>query len=313
MSGKRWTTGWLLLLGGLMALGCGKEPSPPPAPSPERIVVMSASAAEILDSLDLLDRVVGVGDFVQWPPELAGLPRLGAYDTPSPEQVLALRTDLLIVTGSKAGKASYERLRSLGVEVMELKTNTYEAVLASLRQVGERLGRAERAREVEREIRSRMDGIRLRAEGAAKPRVLFVVGQNPLYVAGPGSHADEMVRAAGGVNVASDALSPYQLVSLEAMLDRQPDVIIDSSDNRPGALRGRQLGPWGRWTFLPAVRQRRVYHVDPVRLSIPSPRLPEMTELVGKMIHPEIFGEATGEELGPLGSPISPVPREAGR
>lgn len=271
---------------------------------------MAPSAAEILAALDLTGQVVGVGDFVEWPPELAGLPRLGAYDAPSQEQVLALRTDLLIVTGSKAGQASFQRLRDLGVEVMELKTNTYESVLAALRQVGDRLGRAERARQVEREIRSRMDGIRRRVEGAPKPRVLFVVGQNPLYVAGPGSHADEMIRAAGGTNAASDALSPFQLVSLEAMLDRQPEIIIDTSDNRPGAPRGRQPGAWGRWTFLPAVRERRVFHVDPVRLSIPSPRLPEMTELVGKMVHPEIFGEPTAEELGP---PRPPGPRKAGR
>lgn len=307
MSRNHRNTAWLLLLGGLAALGCGSEPAPPPAaaPEPERIVVMAPSAAEILHALGLLDRVVGVGDFVQWPPELAGLPRLGAYDTPSQEQVLALRTDLLLVTGSKAGQASYQRLRDLGVEVMELETSTYESVLASLRQVGERLGRAERAGEVEREIRSRMDGIRRRAAGAPRPRVLFVVGQNPLYVAGPGSHVDEMIRTAGGVNVASDALSPYQLVSLEAMLDRQPEVIIDISDNRPGAGHGRQLGTWARWTFLPAVQQRRVYLVDPVRLSIPGPRLPEMTELVARMLHPEIFGEPSAAKLGP--------PREAGR
>lgn len=308
MSPKSRTRAWLHLLLHLLAclalLGCGAEP--PPAPSaesapaiPERIVVMAPSAAEIVDVLGLSDRVVGVGDFVQWPPRLAALPKLGAYDAPNPEQVLTLRTDLLIVTGSKAASANLEHLRRLGIEVMEIDTTTYQGVLASLHQVGGRLGRAERAREVERGIRTKMEGIRRRVAGAARPRVLFVVGQNPLYVAGPGSHVDEMIAAAGGRNVAADALSPYQLVSLEAMLDRQPEVIIDVSDNRPGAPRGRAAGAWGQWSFLPAVKQRRVYHVDPVRLVIPGPRLPEMTELVGKLIHPEVFGEAAAEEFLP--------------
>ena len=300
-------SGWPLLLACLVAGGCGREASRPPSspssaasPAPERIVVMAPSAAEILDSLGLTDRVVGVGDFVQWPPELARMPKVGSYATPNEEQVLALRTDLVLVTGSRAGKASFAHLRGLGVEVMELETNTYEGVLTSLRQVGARLGREARAGEVEREIRARMDGIRRRVAGAPKPRVLCVVGQNPLYVAGPGSHIDEMIQAAGGQNVASDALTPFQLVSLEAMLDRQPEVIIDTSDNRPGAPHGRELGAWEQWSFLPAVQQSRVFHVDPSRLSIPSPRLPDMTALVGKMIHPEIFGEVSEEELGPL-------------
>ena len=142
----------------------------------------------------------------------------------------------------------------------------------------------------------------MRARAAAAParRVLVVVGREPLYVAGPGSHLDELLRAAGGENVAADALSPYQLLSLEAALARRPEVIVDSSENRPGAMRGRALGDWGRWPFLPAVAERRVYFVDPVRLSIPGPRLGEMAELLARLIHPEVFGEASPAELGPL-------------
>ena len=117
------------------------------------------------------------------------------------------------------------------------------------------------------------------------------MGRDPLYVAGPGSHIDEMIRMVGGVNVAADAISEYQQLSIEAVLERMPEIIIDASDNRPEALRGRQPGSWGRWEFLPAVRQRRVYHVEPGRLVIPGLRLPEMTRLMGQFIHPEIYGD----------------------
>jgi ABC-type Fe3+-hydroxamate transport system substrate-binding protein len=73
---------------------------------------------------------------------------------------------------------------------------------------------------------------------------------------------------------------------------------VDTSDNRDGALRGRRTGSWQRWPFLPAVAEDRVYWVDPGKLVIPGIRLPEMTELMGRMIHPESLGAPDDRELG---------------
>jgi iron complex transport system substrate-binding protein len=112
-----------------------------------------------------------------------------------------------------------------------------------------------------------------------------------------------MIRNAGGKNAAADSGAPYQLVSLEAMLEELPDVIIDTSDNGPGARRGRQPGPWGTWEFLPAVRENRVFWIDPDLLVIPGIRLPAMTERMGRLIHPEIFGEPAEADFKPSDEP----------
>ena len=87
---------------------------------------------------------------------------------------------------------------------------------------------------------------------------------------------------------------------MEIIFERAPEVIIDTSDNGDGALRGRDVGPWGRWPFLPAVEKKQVYWVDPIRLVIPGPRLPRMTRLMGQLVHPEIFGEPAPEAFGAL-------------
>jgi len=108
---------------------------------------------------------------------------------------------------------------------------------------------------------------------------------------------NEMIELVGGTNVVHDASAPYQRASMEAVLERMPEVIIDTSSNRQGAPRGRLRGDWGRWEFLPAVQQERVFWVDPSRLVIPGIRLPEMTALMGKLIHPEAFGEPSDAEL----------------
>lgn len=261
---------------------------------------MAPSAAEILHVLGRLDHVVAIGDFVDWPPEIRELPKIGAYDAPNEELLLSLGVDVLITSYSQAANPRLERLQGLGLEVLALQTGTYEGVFESLLAVGRLFGAEARAEALESEIRTRLETLRQKAATAPRRTVLIAVGRDPLYVAGPGSHLDQMIVLAGGVNVAADGRSSYQLVSLEAMLERRPEVIVDTSLNIPGAPRGRQLGTWAQWPFLPAVREKRVYWVDPSRLVIAGPRLPEMTELLGRMIHPEIFGEPTPEDFEAL-------------
>jgi iron complex transport system substrate-binding protein len=292
----------VLLAALLLAVGCAREEPPSDRVEPEgtRIVVMAPAAAEVLEILGVTDRVVGRGDYVVWPPALQKLPRVGAYHAPSVETVLSLGTTLLLTTASQAAQGAHAKLRELGIEVLALKTNTYESMLDSIVSVGREVGREEEARKVVVGIRGEMDEIRGLARDAPRRRVVFVVDRDPVYVAGPGSHVDEMIRAVGGENIAADAASDWQLLSMEIIFERAPEVIVDTSDNGYGALRGRVRGPWDRWPFLPAVEKNRVYWVDPIRLVIPGPRLPQMTRLMGRLIHPEIFGEPSPEDFEAL-------------
>lgn len=298
-----------LLAGGLLAVGCGSRPASEPTGAPDRrIAVMAPAAAEMLEALERTHLAVAIGDFGPWPTGLESLPSAGRFDQPNLERVLSLRADMLLTTASEAGTTSQRRLSELGVEVVALDTRTYDGIFDSLLELGRVLGCEERARGVADEMRAAIEAIESTARELPTRRVLFVVGRDPLYVAGPGSHIDRMIALAGGENVAHDALSPYQQVSIEAILTRRPDVIIDSSDNRPDALRGRRPGGWSRWPFLPAVERDRVYWVDPSRLVIPGMRLPEMTRLMGRLIHPEAFGEASLEDMSRRDPAVATAP-----
>lgn len=260
---------------------------------------MAPAAAEMLEALGALDRIVGIGDFVDRPASIEGLPRVGAYNAPNVERVLELEVDLFVSAASEAAVAAHEKLESYGVAVLPLDTSTYDGVFASLSELGARIGERERAREIEHSMREALRAVERRAAEGARRSVLFIVGRDPIYVAGPGSHIDEMIALVGATNVAHDVGAPYQRLSMEAVLERMPDVIIDTSDNRPDALRGRQAGSWGKWAFLPAVRDDRVFWVDPSLLVIPGIRLPEMTQLMGKIVQPELFGEPADGDLSP--------------
>jgi len=278
----------LLFGAAILTLGCGAPRAP--APPGGRIAVMAPSAAETLVELGVADRIVAVGDFVDWPPALSRLPKIGAYDAPNPERLVELGVALLFTTASEAGRGEHARLEQLGIQVVALDTSTFAGTLAAIAEAGRQVGREAAASALLARIEARVDAVRRRAAAAPRRRVLVAVGHDPLFVAGPGSHLDELVTLAGGVNIAQDARSPYQMVALEAMLERAPEVIVDSADNRQGNPRGMTAGFWARWPFLPAVVQGGVAHVDPWQLLVPGPRLAEMAELMGRLIHPELFG-----------------------
>jgi ABC-type Fe3+-hydroxamate transport system substrate-binding protein len=283
----------------LLVAGCNGQPVPEsPQPTGYRIVSLAPAAAEMLEVLGRLDDMVGIGEFGPWPEGIEQLPVVGGYSSPNVEQVLTLDVDLLITAESQAGSPAHRRLEQLGVQVLALDTSTYEGIFESLIRLGEVLGLQTEAAAVVSDLQSALEAIEQRSAGLDKRSVLFVVGRDPLYIAGPGSHIDKMIALAGGQNVAHDAFSPYQQYSIETILERLPVVIIDTSDNRPGSPRGALAGSWDRWQFLPAVSASQVHHVDPAQLVIPGIRLPEMTERMGRFIHPEVFGNPTPADYG---------------
>ncbi|MGE5233303.1 MAG: helical backbone metal receptor, partial [Acidobacteriota bacterium] len=198
------------LLLGIVLAGCGRAPDSPRAATnaAARIVVMSPGAAEMLAALGAGDQVVGIGDWVSWPPALAARPRVGAYDSPNLERVLALHPSLYVTTQGVAGQAALATLRRLGVRTLELDTARLAGTLAAIEQLGAEVGRGAAARQLAAELRADLDRLRLRAAAAPRRRVLCVVGRDPLYVAGPGSYLDDLIAIGGGSNVAADTGQP---------------------------------------------------------------------------------------------------------
>ncbi len=293
----------------LLSISVGGCAPPAPADSatvtPERVVVIAPAAAEMLGELELLDRVVAIGEYGPWPAAIAALPVAGGYSSPNAETVLALGAQMVINTSSEASGDAHRKLEALGVEVLALDTSTLDGVYASIESLGRAFGVETKARELAERIRGELAEIETVAGGAPARRVLFVVGRDPLYVAGPGSHIDGMIQAVGAVNAAAGARGAYVQLSVEAAIEQRPDVIIDTSDNRPEAVLGTISGEWERWDFLPAVRDHQVYRVHPSQLVIPGIRLPAMTRRMGRLIQPERFGPPTPEDF-------QPVPAESG-
>jgi iron complex transport system substrate-binding protein len=130
--------------------------------------------------------------------------------------------------------------------------------------------------------------IRRRLTGVTPKRVLLVLGQKPFVVAGAGGLQDELIRIAGGVNVAASALGRWPRLSLEHVIEQRPEVIIDMTISHEEAAM-TLIGVWSEFPTVPAVRTGRVYGHSPPLLVRPGPRVAEAIDLLAHYVHPERF------------------------
>ncbi len=284
---------------------------------PERIVSLAPALTETLFAVGAGPRVVAVTTADTYPPEAKALPTVGGFSpkTLSVEAVVGQRPDLVIATG-RFQQAAVESLQALGVTVLALDADTIEEVAANIRLVGRATGTEAEAGRIADDMLRRAGAVRRRtAAGPAgkRPRVVYFLWDEPLKAGGPGTFIGQMIVDAGGENLFADASQQYPQVSDEAVLVRDPDLILTSDHGNIGlpARLARRPG----WAALKAVRAGRVVALDEELMARPGPRLIDGLESVAKAIH------SAGAELrgtvpdGPdsIPSPDSSKAREAAR
>ncbi len=259
---------------------------------PERIVSLAPSNTELLFALGLGDRVVGVTDHCDFPPKATSKEKVGGFQDPSIEKVIALQPDLVLATGG-IQREVVARIEKAGPPVYVVDPHTVDEVLDGIRIVARLAGVPGEGGRVAGDLRARVEAVRARTAGLAeseRPAVFYEVWPDPLMTAGPGSFAHDMIGLAGGRNVAAETGEPYPKFSLEALVAADPAVIITPFEETAKALSERKRP--GGWAGLTAVREGRVALVDQNLTSRPGPRIVDGLEAFARAIHPELFSGA---------------------
>ena len=257
---------------------------PRPTAPPRRIVTLAPSLTDVVLGLGLRDRLVGV-THLDDAPEVAALPRVGGFLDPNPEAILALSPDLVLWVTDGGALPAVRRLAELSAAsrhpfpILALDVVSVADVLATPRVVGEALGAPDAGARLSRELEATIDGVRRRAERLPRRRALFVVGREPLVVAGPGSFPDELLRIAGAENVGKGG-RPWPVYPLEKAVADDPDVVVDAALREPAeGIR--------RLAAIPAVRRGAVVRLPDDDLLRPGPRMVRGVADLFVALHPE--------------------------
>jgi len=248
-----------------------------------RIVSLAPSITECLFALGAGDQVKGVTDFCNYPPEARLKPHIGGMINPSIEAVVGLEPDLVVLSMEGNVRDDFRRLTSFGTPVFVSNPRTLQGIYSSLRALGTLTGRGDSARHLVARLESREQAVRSAARGTVPVRVLLLVSLQPLMCAGGNTFIDELLRAAGGTNLAARARGTYPSYSRENVIADDPEVIIVTSDILSESAALGELYP--EWRTVDAVRNARVFSLDADLVSRPGPRALDALETLFHLLH----------------------------
>jgi iron complex transport system substrate-binding protein len=257
-----------------------------------RIVSLAPSNTEILHAVGAGRQVVGGTTFDNYPPEARSHTSIGGMTPKSInlEAVTALRPDLVLAT-SGVQEPIIAPLERLGLTVVALDATDFAGVVRNIRTVGRLTGHSADAEQLANGFLDRVAAVgrRVAARRSPRPKVLYLLREDPLMTAGPATFIGQMIEAAGGINVFGDVTTRFPRPSEEEILARAPEIILcthgamtageQHDEARRQAIRGRR-----GWDQIPAVRESRIVFLKEDLVNRPGPRLVEGLEAVAEVL-----------------------------
>ena len=260
--------------------------------TPARVVSVAPNVTEIMFAIGADDKLFGVTELCDFPPEAKEKPQVGDFVNPSLERIIAREPDLVIGCGTLHPVLA--RLRDLDVPVLSFDPMTIEALFGMIKKVGAVVGRQAAARALTTSLRAEVEAVRSRigtAPDSAKVRVFVEIWHDPLLTAGNGSFVNDLVQTAGAINIAASVGNHYFEISQEHVLDANPDVILAAYMEKDVSARDMILNR-ETWRTVSAVVSGRVYDdINPDLLLRPSVRAVHVVRDLAARFYPERFDE----------------------
>lgn len=261
---------------------------------PQRIISLAPSNTEILYALGLEDRIVGTTDYCDYPEAAKAKPRVAGYVTPDIEKIVFLEPDLILAE-SIHEKTVLPALEKLGLTVIVMSATSIDAVLRDIALIGQINGKSRSATELIEDMKRRINAVTAKTENLApeeRPRVMYACWHAPIWTLGRNTFIDDLIHKAGGINIFADDFEKSRVVSLEAIIEENPQVIIVSGMGTTGDLVYNNIKKESRLAGIDAIRTNRVYKIsDADIIERPGPRIVDGLEEVARLLHPEIFGQ----------------------
>jgi len=254
---------------------------------PKRIISTAPDVTEILFALGLGDKVVGVTTWCNYPEEAKTKEKIGDFANPNIEKILFLKPDLVVATGG-VQRQVIEKLEQLGIPVYVSYPHNIDEVIKDIYTIGRIAGAEGSAKKLVFNLKLRIAKVTSKVNKAkTKPKVFFELWHEPLMSAGPGSFIDDIIKKAGGINIAGTAKSAYPIFSLEQLIKEDPDIII-GAESSMGAD-PLEVSKRPGWETLKAVKKQKVYTINDDIVFRAGPRLVLALEIMAKYLHPELF------------------------
>ena len=233
---------------------------------PERIVSLAPHLTEILFSLGVGEKIVATVAHSDYPPPAKEIRRLGDAFSLSVEAVIDLSPDLILAWGSGGNHRTLTRLRELGYVIYLNEVRDLDGIGDTAARFGLLVGKPDAGLQLQAAFQKELASIRAAAQSASGSRVFFQISDQQLYTVNNEHLIGQAITACGGENVFGDLDLSVPMVSLESVLDANPDLILIASPYEGFVTRWSDT--WRRLNW-----QDRVRYVNASLVTRPSLRM----------------------------------------
>lgn len=259
----------------------------------QRIVSLAPHITEVLFSAGAGDRIVGTVSYSDYPDAAKSIPLVGSYNQVNFEQILALRPDIIIAWESGNNSDTLEKLATLNLPVYLSEPKDLQTIGRNIRQFGILAGTEQAANAAADSFEQQRQALQQANAGKPVVTLFYQVWEEPLYTLGGGHFSRDMYELCGGRNIFADLDHPSPVVTLEAIVTRNPQVML--TGNHHGKRKIEEWkAKWARWQSIDAVKNDQLYLVDQDIYTRSSPRailgaahLCELLDRARKIYYPE--------------------------
>jgi ABC-type Fe3+-hydroxamate transport system substrate-binding protein len=247
---------------------------------PHRVVSLNPTTTETIFAIGAGGALIGRSHWDEWPDSAKFVPDMGNGIGINVEQVVAARPDLVILYAGEDNRAAAERLGSAGIPTLSLKIDRIADFNRAIMLLGRILCDSARAALVSDSVNATLRRVAGATASLEHPTVVWpLIDASPMVVGG-GSFMDELLNIAGAKNIYANLEQPSPVVSIEDVVQKNPDFVIRGGEGGSTAPLG------GVWRAVPGVAHGRIIRVPLTLVLRPSVQMGAAATVLARALHP---------------------------
>jgi len=262
---------------------------------PQRIITLAPNITEIAFALGLDKKIVAVTKYCDYPEKVNTLPKVGGFTDPNLEAIVALKPDLVILVASQ--QQTIKQLQQLNIPTLAVYNATLSDIQHSIKSIGKATQHQQQAQRLLADIDHQIISVTNKVAHLTKPKVMVTMGHSAaseqmknIYIAGQHDFFNDLINLAGGRNSYQGTHLKIPSLSIEGIMQLNPDVIIDifpeASDHNANIEQVKQQ--WQNLAYVNAVKNNQVHIIEENYATIPGPRIFQLLDDMARIIHPEL-------------------------
>jgi iron complex transport system substrate-binding protein len=234
----------------------------------QRVISLAPHVTELVFAAGGGSHLVGVVSYSDFPEEAKKIPEIGSNREVDLERIMAMKPDLIVIWRHGSSERQIDMLQKLGIPMFHSEPQKLEDIADNVQKLGQLMGTDAVAGPAAADLRNRIAGLRSRYAKRPVVRSFYQVWDKPLYTLNGRHIVSDALRLCGGENIFDKLAVTAPVVSVEAVLQENPEAIFATAEKNYGGV-----SMWKPYTTLTAVRNDNLFTIDGNLLNRAGPRM----------------------------------------